>query len=188
MIYAGNTIDAAGKALLPLFDEMIAKGDSVFAPTFPARYVKAMRNKMGDALMLPSAFTKEMALFATHAFDGALANEVVRITRTGSMWSHLGPCCDERKRLTFANERDKTRLIILTPDEVAQATFLPSALQTKLKAAPEASKPSVALAVDFPPDESAVIVVLARDPADITRAREGLMKQPTLSARVWMVQ
>jgi hypothetical protein len=185
--YADNAVDAVGKALLPLFDEMVAKGESVFAPTFAAQYAKAVRDKMGNALLQPGAFTKEMALFASNALNGALPNEVVRITRTGSMWSHIAACCDDKMRDTFNKERDKTRLIILTPEELTQASHIPTALRVKLNTETEKSKDALLLGVDFPPDESAVIVVLGRDLAGITRALENLMKQATLSARVWAV-
>ena len=91
---ANNLIDGAGKALLPIFDEMITNRKSIFDSDFSERYVNAVGTRLGQTLTAPSAILSELKLLNDPIFGDRYAYDISRVLRPSSMWAEALPCCE----------------------------------------------------------------------------------------------
>lgn len=183
--YANNLIDGAGKALLPVFDEMLASRKSIFDLGFPERYVSAVRARLGESLMTPSGILSEFKLISDPLFGDQFFNDIVRITRTRSMWAETLACCDAAFEKQMQTWQSSTRMLIIPRASLENVSALPTSLRDKMIAVRETAQNIIG--VEMSDTRAPLIVIAASSAAGASAALESLMKEKALMTKVWGV-
>jgi hypothetical protein len=181
--YADPLIDGAGKALLPLVDEMIAKKETIFSPQFASRYAQAVEARLGEQLKSPSAMFKEFKLIFDPFFGRELIENVARITKVSSMWAEMVPTGSAAFEAQMNTWKTSPRVVFIPANAIEKATALPEVLRTQLLAA-RTGNDSVT-GVSMEPKQALLVVIAAFDTASALAALEALMREKTLTTKVW---
>jgi hypothetical protein len=183
--YANNLIDGAGKALLPVFDEMLANRKSIFDSDFPERYVNAVRTRLGQTLTAPSGILSEVKLINEPIFGDRYAYDASRVKRPSSMWAEALICCEAAFKKQMQAWQSSTRMIIIPLKSIEKVSGIPESLHRKMITA-RVNSLSI-IGVEMNESQALLIVIAANDNAGATAALEALMKEPTLVTKVWAI-
>lgn len=128
--YSNPSVDRAGKALLPLLDEWLAAGRTLFDPEFVPRYLAALKTAFGPSLTAPRLYLAEMALVVDESLGENLRRSVRRPLRVASMYASTGELSDPQTLAEFRKYPSLNALFLVHPShlgELAQEKVLPEA-------------------------------------------------------------
>lgn len=116
-LYANRDVDLAAKALLPLVDAAIARGDSLDAPSFAGEYLLALRQVIGSRLQSPAIALQELAVIAEPDLVGderTLTRAILESLPTNhGLWTDTAACCGSEFHRSWSRHKVRPRLAIV---------------------------------------------------------------------------
>jgi hypothetical protein len=180
--YADPFIDGAGKALLPLVDEMIAAGRSIRDDGFAPRYIAALTQRFGKALNAPAAHLNEVVVLIDPGIEAnAVLGVMDRLIRSNSRWEYHTPCCGEDFLRSLRAQSGVARLVVVPGSLVGRMEFLPQSARESLIGGMGAG--GAAIHVHRPSGEPPLVVIAlaGSTPEILDRAFTALAKAEELS-------
>jgi hypothetical protein len=189
--YNDPFIDGAGKALLPILDQMAKDGQSIHDATFAKRYVAALKATFGAKLNSPAAHLNELVVAIDPAIDADRVLQTWRKhIRSSSRWDYQSPCCDKKFVDELNSQNGVTRVAMIPANAIERATFLSPNARTALFN--ETKKSGFGIYVARPANEPPLIAIALTDSSEtlidsalasiakIEELREGL--KPAIAA------
>jgi hypothetical protein len=156
--YSDPFIDGAGKALVPILDQMAKDGQSIHSPQFATRYVGTLKATFGAKLNSPAAHLNELVVAIDPAIDADRVLQTWRKhIRSSSRWDYQSPCCDKKFVDELNSQNGVTRVAMIPTNAIERATFLSPNARTALFN--ETKKSDIGIYIARPANEPPLIVV-----------------------------
>lgn len=118
--YNNPNIDRAGKALLPLLDEWLAEGRTLFDPQFVDAYLRMLESAFGDSLTSPQLLLNEMYLMVDARVGTGLTRPVIRALRSTSAYSEAAAWSEPDILVDYMKNPRLNAVFVIHPENVME--------------------------------------------------------------------
>ncbi len=179
--YSNALMDGAGKALLPIIDEMVKENISIHDIRFAKRYIEALAKIFGSVLNSPAAHLNEMVVMIDPAINGDRLFELWRKhIQPTSYWDYRTACCEKKFVDEMNSQNGVARVAVIPVDAIERLEFVSIAARNVLEH--ETRKTGFGVYVSRETSEPPLVIIALIDSEDsnIERALAMLMKADEL--------
>lgn len=166
--YADEFVDRAGKALLPLVDQMAIDGSSIHDDDFANRFVESLRREFGSELNSPAMHLGDVVVTIDSSLsaDGML-DAFGRQIASYSRWDYRERCCTDRFLRSLTAHPGVTRVALIRSSSIHDFHILPERLRRALDAVVSSSGGAVYVRRE---EGTPPLIVVAVDEDDVAFA------------------